>query len=181
MRTRLTMLLAAAAVVALSGCGESATTNTAGLTPRTDAQPSEQDRTWMATIHQGNLAEIEAGRLAEKKGATDQIKSIGRMLVDDHTQFDKKVTETASQLAIQLPAAPTSAQAAMAKRLQDAKGKEFDKEFVVGMVKAHKSAIEATKEEISKGSSPAVVALAKSASPTLQEHLKALKKAQEDY
>ncbi|RSN06729.1 DUF305 domain-containing protein [Nonomuraea sp. WAC 01424] len=177
MRTRLTMLLAIAAVVALSGCG-GAPTNTAGLAPRTDAQPSEQDRTWMATIHQGNLAEIAAGRLAEKKGATDQVKSIGRMLVDDHTQLDQKVTQTASQLGIQLPTSLTAAQGAMVKRLQEATGKDFDKEFVASMTKAHKEAIEATKQEISKGSSPAVVALAKVASPSLLEHLKALKKAE---
>ncbi|NUR87673.1 MAG: DUF4142 domain-containing protein [Nonomuraea sp.] len=180
MRTRLTMLLAAAAVVALSGCGDNATTNTAGLAPRTDAQPSEQDRTWMATIHQGNLAEIEAGRLAEKKGSADQVKSIGRMLVDDHTQLDQKVTQTATQLGIKLPTGPTADQSSQIKRLQDAKGKDFDKDFVTGMTKAHKEAITATKKEISDGTSPAVVALAKTAEPSLQEHLKALKKAQGD-
>lgn len=180
MRTRLTMLLAAAAVVALSGCGDNATTNTAGLAPRTDAQPSEQDRTWMAAIHQGNLTEIEAGRLAEKKGAADQVKSIGRMLVDDHTQLDQKVTQTATQLGVKLPTAPTADQSAQIKRLQDAKGKDFDKDFLTGMTKAHKDAIAATKKEISDGSSPAVVSLAKTAEPALQEHLKALKKAQGD-
>jgi putative membrane protein len=180
MRTRLTMLLAAAAVVALSGCGDDASTNTAGLAPRTETQPSNQDRTWMAAIHQGNLAEVQAGRLAQGKGTTKRIKSIGKTLVDDHTKLDEKVTQTATQLGITLPTSPTADQSAVVARLQDATGKDFDQDFVSGMTKAHRDAIAATKQEISQGSSPAVVSLAKTAEPSLQTHLKALRNAQGD-
>ncbi|MGW0809349.1 DUF4142 domain-containing protein [Nonomuraea sp. NPDC002799] len=174
MRTRLTMSLAAVAVAALAGCQADVPPNTAGLAPQTDTQPSEQDRTWMRTIHQGNLTEVQAGRLAVGKGTTKQVKSIGKMLLDDHTALDTKVTQAASQMGVELPTSTTAKQRAELVRMQDASGQDFDHDFVAAMTKEHKAALAATKKEVAQGSSPAVVALAKAAEPALQKHLTAL-------
>ncbi|MGP4095529.1 DUF4142 domain-containing protein [Nonomuraea sp. KM90] len=180
MRTRLTLSLAVAALASLPGCGGGAAPNTAAVVARTDTQPSEQDKTWMRTIHQGNMTEVQAGRLAEGKGTTKPVKAIGKMLVKDHTKLDTKVTQTATQLGIQLPTSPSADQRAELIRLQNATGRDFDQDFLSGMVKAHTEALAATRAEISNGSSQAVVALAKAAAPSLQEHLTALRKAQGD-
>ncbi|WP_171074729.1 DUF4142 domain-containing protein [Nonomuraea basaltis] len=174
MRTHLTIMLAAAA---LAGCGTTAQTNTAALAPKTDEGPSEQDRAWMSTIHGGNLAEIQAGRLAEGKGTTKRIKSIGKMLVEDHTKLDVKVTQAASQLGVQLPTSPSPEQQAELTRMRDATGKDFDADFLAAMTKEHTAAMAATRTELSEGSSNAVKALAKTAVPALQQHLTALRKA----
>ncbi|WP_188193282.1 DUF4142 domain-containing protein [Nonomuraea sp. SYSU D8015] len=174
MRTRPILVLAAAA---LAGCAH-VSTNTAAVPPTTEPQPSEQDRAWLRTIHQGNLAEVQAGRLAEGKGTTKQVKAIGRMLVQDHARMDVQVVQTASGLGIRLPGSTSGEQRAEYLRLRDATGKAFDQEFLASMTNAHTAAIAATQTEISKGSSPAVVSLAKTAAPKLQEHLTALRKAQ---
>ncbi|MGI5291351.1 DUF4142 domain-containing protein [Nonomuraea polychroma] len=173
MRTRLTLLLAA---VALAGCAE-VPTNTAAVAPKTDAQPSEQDKAWMRTIHQGNIAEIQAGRLAQGKGGTRRIKSIGKMLVKDHTDFDVKVAQVATQLGIQLPKSISADQRDEILQLRDAIGRDFDQEFIATMTNEHMAAIAATKTEISRGSSQAVVALAKAAAPKLEQHLSVLRGA----
>jgi putative membrane protein len=177
MRTRLTLLPAAVALAVLTGCAAEMVTDTAALAPHTDTHPSEQDEAWMRTIHEGNLAEVQAGRLAQGKGTTREIKSIGKMLLDDHTKLDTKVTKAATQLGVQLPTSPTAEQRAEVIRLRDATGKDFDLDFAAGMTKAHTKALAATKKEVSSGSSPAVVALAKSTVPVLQQHLSALRKA----
>ncbi|MEV0628883.1 DUF4142 domain-containing protein [Nonomuraea wenchangensis] len=174
MRTRrLTLLLAAAALV---GCG-TAPTNTAGVAPQTSAPPSELDKTWLRTIHQGNMAEIQAGHLAEAKGTAKQVKSIGKMLVDDHTALDEKVTQLAGRLGVDLPSSPTAAQKELSNKLRSDTGSDFDQDFVAGMTKAHVAAIRITGQEIDKGTSPEVVALAKEADPQLKKHLAALRKA----
>ncbi|MGP3917820.1 DUF4142 domain-containing protein [Nonomuraea sp. 10N515B] len=173
MRTRLTLLLAAAA---LAGCAE-APTNTAALAPKTDTPPSEQDRAWMRTIHQGNVAEIQTGRLAQGKGSTKRIKAIGKTLVQDHTAFDIKVAQLATRLGVQLPKSISAPQREEILQLRAAVGKDFDQEFLATMTNEHMAAIAATKMEISRGSSPAVVALAKEAAPTLERHLSALRGA----
>lgn len=173
MRTRLTLLLATAA---LAGCAQ-APTNTAALEPKPDTPPSEQDQAWLRTIHEGNLAEIQAGRLARGKGMTKRIKAIGKMLVQDHTKLDVQVTGTATRLGVRLPASPSAEQRTELARLRDSTGKDFDQDFLAAMTNEHMAAIAATKTEISGGSSQTVVALAKAAAPKLQEHLDALRNA----
>ncbi|MFI6738306.1 DUF4142 domain-containing protein [Nonomuraea sp. NPDC050451] len=169
-----TLLLAAVTLAALGGCAD-VPTDTAGLAPRTDTQPSEQDKAWMRAIHEGNLAEVQAGQLGAGKGKSARIKSIGKMLVVDHTKLDTKVTRAATQLHIALPMSPSADQRAMLAELRDSPPNEFDQDFMAAMINAHQEALAATKIEISRGTSPTVVALAKTAEPSLVAHLTALR------
>ncbi|MCF6474713.1 DUF4142 domain-containing protein [Nonomuraea sp. MG754425] len=178
MRTSLTLSMAIAVLATITGCNPGVAPNTAAVAVRTDAQPSEQDKTWLRGIHQANLTEVESGRLAMDKGTTKRIKAVGEMLVKDHAELDVKVTETASQLGVELPSSPSADQEALVARLEDASGEDFDQDFLSGMIKAHKEVLAATKTEVSGGSSPAVKSLAETAEASLKKHLAALKKAQ---
>ncbi|MEU6783251.1 DUF4142 domain-containing protein [Nonomuraea angiospora] len=169
-----TLLLAAVALAALGGCAD-VPTDTAGLRSRTDTQPSEQDKAWMRGIHEVNLAEVQAGQLGVGKGSTARIKTIGKMLVVDHTKLDTKVTNAATQLHITLPMSPSADQRAMLAKLQDSPRDEFDEDFTAAMINGHQQALAATKVEISHGTSPTVVALARTAEPALVAHLTALR------
>ncbi|MFC7586895.1 DUF4142 domain-containing protein [Nonomuraea antimicrobica] len=183
MRTRLSLSLGVVtALIALPGCSGGAPADTAAVVAPTGAQPSEQpseqDKAWMAVIHQGNLAEIGAGRLAREKGTTEPVRSVGELLVKDHTALDAKVTQAATQLGVQLPASMDAGQRKRLNKLEGATGKDLDRGFLSWMIEAHKEALTATEQEISKGSSETVKALAKEAAPSLQAHLDALEKAQ---
>jgi putative membrane protein len=146
--------------------------------PTAQGRPSAQDRTWLSGIHQANLAEVEAGGLAAKKGATSAVRSIGRMLSTDHTQFDDKVTNAARRLGVSLPTAAAPSDAAAAQRMRGESGRTFDRDFLSTMISGHEKAIANTRTQISQGSSPEAVALAKEALPHLRHHLAALRKAQ---
>ncbi|MET7333081.1 DUF4142 domain-containing protein [Nonomuraea sp. NPDC005650] len=169
-----TLLLAAVTLVALGGCAD-VSTDTAGLASRTDTQPSEQDKAWIRGIHESNLAEVQAGQLAAGKGGSARIRAIGKMFVVDHTKLDTKVTGAATRLHIQLPMSPSADQRAMLAELRDSQPDHFDQDFTAAMINAHQDALAATKYEISHGTSPTVVALAKVAEPSLVAHLTALR------
>ncbi|HEX4816849.1 MAG TPA: DUF4142 domain-containing protein [Nonomuraea sp.] len=173
MRARLIVVLA----VVLAGCGDLPTDTAMVASPTAGAPPSEQDKGWLRTIHEGNLAEVQAGRLAEGKGTTKRVKAIGRMLVRDHTQLDVQVAGTATRLGVQLPTSPSRHQQEELERMRSATGSDFDEDFLAAMTKEHTAAIAATKAEISNGTSPAVVSLARGAAPKLQQHLTALRQA----
>ncbi|MCO5968589.1 DUF4142 domain-containing protein [Actinoallomurus soli] len=182
------LALSAAAVLAAAGaaCGAggaqpSGVTASPTVSPTASPAPgrlSEQDRTWLADIHQANLAEVEAGGLAQKKGATKAVRDAGRKLATDHTHLDRKVVATARRLGVSLPSTPAPADTNAADRMRNESGKTFDQDFLSTMISGHEGAIAKTKKQISQGSSPEVVALAKQTLPHLQDHLAMLRKAQ---
>src|SRR2546425_9389887 len=96
-----------------SGAGAARPTS-ATAAPTSRAPVSAQDRAWLREAHQANLAEIDVGGLARKKGTTPEVRSAGRMLVTDHTAFDGKVTRLAERLGVSLPKTPTPDDAAVA-------------------------------------------------------------------
>jgi predicted outer membrane protein len=162
---------------ALGACGIGETGRQAAVAVSSSAHVSAADRAWLAAMHQADLADVQLGRLAERKGATAAVRHAGSMLAADHTTFDQKVTGVASGLGVELPKTEKPEQLALAQRLQKESGSRFDHAFVTAMVAEHKKAIAAAGEEIRTGSSPAVTGLAHAALPALREHLSMLRKA----
>lgn len=138
---------------------------------------SAADRTWLKAIHQANLAEVQAGELAERKGAAAAVRSAGKMLVTDHTRLDDEVVPVARALGVSLPRAPTPDDAAAASRFADESGSAFDHDFTSTLVTGHQKVIAATRAQIREGSAPRVIRLARKSLPTLRKHLATLQKA----
>lgn len=168
-------LVIAAAVVA--GAGACSTGTAAHTASESTPSPSSRDRTWLTGIHQANLAEVEVGELAKKKGGSAAVRAAGAMLVTDHTASDTEVTRVAKSLRVTLPSAATAADAAAASRLADEAGVQFDQDFVATMITGHQKAIADTQAEIGQGSAEPVRSLARSTLPTLRKHVTTLRKA----
>ncbi|MFD8527971.1 DUF4142 domain-containing protein [Streptosporangium canum] len=167
-----------AAVLALTvGPAASALTPTPAPRPTsTSTSPGEsrvsaQDRQFLVQAHQGNLAEIAAGKAAQSKGKAGSVRSIGAMLVADHTKLDKKLQQVAQRLQVTLPTQPTARQQTKAKELAALSGTEFDKAWTKTMIYGHRATLAAIKKEIADGSAPQVKALARASQPVIQEHL----------
>jgi putative membrane protein len=182
-------LAAAAVAVAAAGCGgetghaspvaASSPASAPAASPSAPAAPvSDQDRTWLRDTRQADLAEIAAGRMAQRKGTTPQVTSLGAMLVQDHTAADRKLAATASRLGVELPYAPSNVQTQQASELERGSGRSFDRDWLNAMIGGHEKAIAQTRTEIAKGSSPDVKNLAAGVLPVLQKHLSGLQSAQ---
>src|SRR5689334_8836047 len=61
---------------------------------------------------QGNLAEVEMGKLAQKNGSAEGVKSFGQMLEKDHAAANEKATAAAKASGVTPPNAPTAKQKA---------------------------------------------------------------------
>lgn len=173
MGTRKTVALALGALVVLGGCGAPRAATTAA-----DANgPSGQDRTWVARTHQGNMAEIAVGQMAKARGATRDIRSIGGMLVSDHTGADTLLSRAAGRAGMGLPLAPDAAQRRTAQKLAGTSGRAFDRDFVRTQIAAHRTAIAAATAETRDGRTVELRTLAQKTLPTLKKHLWMLQKA----
>lgn len=186
------LVLLVAATTALTGCngGTNTSAGSAGLASpasptataespmdtASPAKPSKQDRNWLKKIHQGNLAEIQAGQLAKEKGSAEAVREFGALLVKDHDELDKQVVKTAKQLGVKLPKNSSGEQKRTLAALRDASRSDFDQEFLIAMRDAHEKAVAQTKTEIEKGSSPQVKQLAEQALPQLERHLEEIGK-----
>jgi putative membrane protein len=131
---------------------------------------AKTDPTFLTEAIQINLAEISVGNLAEKNGGSEDVKSFGKMLIEDHTASNTKATSLAQANGITPPTEPNAEEKKMHDELAKLSGREFDREFAKAMVKGHEDAI-AKFEAASKGDDD-VAKFAQETLPTLQEHLK---------
>jgi putative membrane protein len=121
---------------------------------------------------EGNLAEVQVGKLAQSKSMDDGVRSFGDMLVKDHSAGNEKATSVANAIGVTPPTEPNSKQKAMFDKLSKLSGNAFDREFAKMMVDDHKKDIKDFEKE-AKSRNEQVAAFAKDTLPTLHKHLDA--------
>ncbi|MGY1618137.1 DUF4142 domain-containing protein [Geodermatophilus sp. SYSU D00691] len=169
-------LLSRAVLVPLAAVGVVVLSSSPAL-----AAPSEQDVTWMQAAHQSNLAEIAAGTSAQQKATTPEVKQLGAMFVQMHTQLDQALTQAAQQLGVQLPSAPTPEQQQQLAAVEQNSGQAYDTAWIAQQIGSHTSTLAATRTELANGSDPTVLAQAQAATPVVQQHLTELRNTAQRY
>jgi putative membrane protein len=141
--------------------------------PAAHAATSElnaQDKTYLQEVHQANLAEIAAGKLAQSKGSSQQVKDLGAMMVTDHTKLDAGLRQVAATVKVSLPAAPTADQQAMQAKLANAPAGEFDAMYVSAQIVGHAQVMQLGAREAAAGADTTVKNAAAAAAPIVAEH-----------
>ena len=77
---------------------------------------AKSDTAFLTEAVQINLAEISVGDLAQKNGGSDDVKSFGKMLVDDHTASNTRATSLAQSNGM---TPPTGVQSWRARSCED--------------------------------------------------------------
>ena len=119
---------------------------------------------------QTNLAEVQVGKLAQEKGASQQAKSLGQMLTNDHQANQQKAERIAKQIGVTPPTSPGAMQKSDYDRLSKLSGAAFDRRFAAMMVEGHRKAISEFRREARM--KDAVGEYAKQTLPTLEKHLR---------
>jgi putative membrane protein len=91
------------------------------------------------SLHEGNLTEIAAGRLAITRGSTPAVRQFGAELVKDHSTADGELVALAAKLNVVLPSA--SAPQDGLDELGNLTGRAFDRAFVKMMLDDHDKAV----------------------------------------
>src|SRR5215470_14214004 len=82
-----------------------------------------------------NQVDIDAGKLAESKGSSKEVKDFGKMMVTDHTGVNKQAQALATKLGVKPEDNPTSQSLkqggeANVQKLRGLSGSEFDKAYI---------------------------------------------------
>lgn len=100
-----------------------------------------------------NQVDIDAGKLAQSKGAKAEVKAFGEQMVTDHTAVNKQAVALAKKLNVTPEDNPTSQSlksggAENLKSLQKLKGAAFDKAYVEHEIAYHQQVIDAIKKTL---------------------------------
>ncbi|MBP2323487.1 putative membrane protein [Kibdelosporangium banguiense] len=130
------------------------------------------------TVHQGNLAEIKAGRLALQKGRCEVVNRIAHVFIEDHSRIDNDVQSLADKFDVRLPDAPDAQARKQLAELAALSGREFDAAWLRMRAAGVREAIKLGRQQLRHGRSPEVKALAAAAVPVVMRHLKLLNEAE---
>jgi len=127
------------------------------------------DQQFMTEAIQGDLAEVNMGKLAQQKGQSDRVKQYGQMLEQDHSEHLQKAQQIASQDGLKAPSEPNAMQQSMYQKLSSMPADKFDAAFSRDMVRDHEKDIAKYRKEANSGSP--LADFAKQTLPVLQKHL----------
>ena len=120
---------------------------------------------------QGGIAEIDGGMLAQQLGSTQAVKDFGNMMVRDHTAANHGLRNLAETKQVDLPALPSTEDAAQRSKLSALSGADFDRHYIEWQILAHRDAIALFKEESASGDDIDARQFATDTLPRLQSHL----------
>jgi putative membrane protein len=133
----------------------------------------------LSEIHETDEGEMKVGRLAEKKGASADVRNYGKILAHDHAAADRKVMGLAKEEGIQLspPAGETvdlqkkeNHNGAVAEMLANVSGNTFDRDFLEAMRKDHEKDIAKLTDAMNSTNDPKLKSLIAGLLPTLKHH-----------
>jgi putative membrane protein len=155
------------------------------LASSAQAQTAPTDAQIAAIVVAANQVDIDAGKLAETRGSTPEVKAFGKRMVLDHTSSNQRASELAQKLNLKPEPGETSKSLTkggeeMRAKLKKLEGADFDRAYVDNEVKFHQTVIDTVDETLlPNAKNPQLKALLEQTRPTLVSHLEHAKQIQE--
>jgi putative membrane protein len=152
--------------------------DTSATAPTTTASSlSSSDTDFVNKAAQGGMAEVTMGQLAASKGTSPDVKAFGNRMVSDHGKANDELKQLAQTKGVTLPTDVDQESKDMADKLGKASGKDFDKQYINGMVDDHEKDVKEFEKASASAQDPDLKAWATKTLPTLKDHLKMAKEA----
>ena len=136
----------------------------------------EADQKFVNEAARGGRLEVELGQLAQKNGASSEVKSFGQQMVTDHTRLNNELGNAAKKDGFQVPADLSTKQREEIQALSKISGKEFDSKYAQLMVKDHTDDLAAFRKAESTTEKPELKKAIADAIPVIEHHLEMAKK-----
>ena len=133
------------------------------------------DRDFLLEAAMGGMVEVELGKIAVQKGASEGVKQFGQRMVDDHSKAGEELTTLAASKGITLPTQLDEKHRNDLDKLSKLSGAEFDRAYAKAMLSDHKKDVSAFEKESMNSQDTDVKAFAAKTLPTLKEHLEMAK------
>jgi len=132
---------------------------------------SNPDMKFVQEAAMGGMMEVTLGRIAQTRGNSQQVKELGRMMVEDHSRANQELMALAKKKNWTTPATLGPAMQEATERLARLKGDEFDRAYIQEMEKDHRKDIREFQTEAERGTDADLKSWAGGKVPVLQSHL----------
>jgi putative membrane protein len=107
---------------------------------------SEQQRAALGAVYARNKLSIQAGELAATRGASEEVRNLGRRLLDEHRRAETELGTFVGQRGGDVNALPSSPDRQRIEgeleQLSSRSGEEFDRELVAFLTRNHAPLVE---------------------------------------
>ncbi|RMQ51064.1 hypothetical protein ALQ04_02270 [Pseudomonas cichorii] len=138
-----------------------------------------QDDDFVEDASAKGVAEVEAGKLAQEKGSSADVKSFAEMMVKDHMAANTKLKALAESKKLEVSSDAQMMDKAKSMILELRSAKSFDQAYANNQVMAHEETIALFEEQVANGKDAELKAFATDTLPKLKEHLVRAKKLAE--
>jgi putative membrane protein len=135
------------------------------------AKLAKGDAQALSQMARADLAEIQAGKVAAEKASNPEVKKYGQHMVDEHSKMLEEGKKLAESKGVKPPAAPAKKHQEALKKLQQASGGNFDRQYMQQMVKDHEEALKLVEKTAKDAKDPQLKAHAQKGAPHIKEHL----------
>ncbi len=183
-----TILLPAIALsFALAACGQTATTAsdtattdtttaTSTTSPMSQILPPPAAPDFVTKVAISDMFEIQASRLAVRRGGNAQIKAFANQMIHDHTASSAALrTAIHGQTGLTIPTALDDDHKHMLDDLTNASAADFDQKYIDQQTHAHQDALDLLNNYSQHGDNDALKTFAGAVVPTVQHHLDMVK------
>jgi len=129
------------------------------------------DKAFVKKALEGNMAEIEMGKLALQKSNDDQVKQFAQHMVDDHGKMLDELKPAAEQMGVKAPEGPSKGQMKSMDKMKALSGDAFDQAYIKNMVKDHKTDDSDFKLEAQSTQNPQLKQMVMQSDQTIESHL----------
>jgi putative membrane protein len=129
------------------------------------------DKAFVKKALEGNIGEIEMGKLALQKSNDDQVKQFAQRMVDDHGKMQDQLKPAAEQMGVKVPDGPSKGQMKSMDKMKALSGDAFDQAYIKDMVKDHKGDDSDFKMEAQSTQNPQLKQLVMQSDQTIESHL----------
>lgn len=166
----LTYILALGTVVVLS--------STFAAEKEKSDKASAIDTTFIKKAADGGMTEVELGKVAEKNGQRDDVKSFGSQMVKDHGKAGDNLKSVASKMNVTVPDKVSAKHRAMIDKMSKMSGAAFDTAYIKAMVEDHEKDVAEFEKARGQVSNEDLKKFIDDTVPVIKGHLEMVKKMQ---
>ena len=130
-----------------------------------------KDKKFIQKAARDGMAEVELGRLAQRKTSSEQVKQFAVQMEQDHRQANDELRQIAEDKGISMPASLDSAQNKKIANFKKESGPDFDRKFMADMVLDHEEDLKFFREASQNAADPEVKGFARKTEQKIIEHL----------